>query len=79
MILYLKAGGMLREYLQPDVDAFTRRVECTEGMSLRDILLSIGIRPVHVAMAFSGDRLIPLSHVPSDGETITLRPPVQGG
>jgi hypothetical protein len=30
-------------------------------------------------MAFSGDRLVPLSYLPRDGEVITLRPPVQGG
>jgi sulfur carrier protein ThiS len=79
MTVYLKGGGMLRDYLKPDVDEYTRRVEAAEGQSLRQILESIGIRSVHVAMAFTGDRLITLSHVPADGEVITLRPPVQGG
>lgn len=79
MIVFLKAGGMLREYLNPDIDEYTRKVECPEGTPLRDILNSIGIRSVHVAMAFSGDRLITLAYVPVENETIVLRPPVQGG
>ncbi|NWF99952.1 MAG: MoaD/ThiS family protein [Thermoanaerobaculaceae bacterium] len=79
MTVYLKGGGLLREYLQPDVDEYTRRVEVAEGRTLRQILEAIGIRPVHVAMAFVGNRLVNLAYVPSDGETITLRPPVQGG
>lgn len=79
MTIYLKAGGMLTDYLRPDVDPFTRKVDATEGLTLRQILESIGVPPGHVAMSFLESRLINLSYVPKDGETITLRPPVQGG
>lgn len=79
MTVFLRGGGMLRDYLKPDVDEYTRRVEATPGQTLREILTSIGVRPGHVAMAFTGDRLINLAYVPADGEVITLRPPVQGG
>jgi sulfur carrier protein ThiS len=79
MTVLLKAGGMLTDYLRPDVDAYTRRVERPGGATLREILESIGVPPGHVAMAFANGGLITLGYVPSDGDVITLRPPVQGG
>lgn len=79
MTLLIKAGGMLTDYLKPDVDAYTRKVDAAEGQTLRQILQSIGVPPGHVAMAFVDSRLITLSYVPKDGEVVTLRPPVQGG
>lgn len=79
MTILIKAGGMLTDYLKPDVDAYTRKVEAAEGQTLRQILQSIGVPPGHVAMAFVDSRLITLSYVPKDGEVVTLRPPVQGG
>jgi hypothetical protein len=77
--IYLKVGGMLKERVRTDVDEWTRKVETESGRTLRQVLEELGLKTVHVAMAFSGDRLVPLSYVPSDGEVITLRPPVQGG
>jgi hypothetical protein len=77
--IYLKVGGMLKERLRTDVDEWTRKVETAPGRTLRQVLEELGLKPVHVAMAFSGDTLVPLAYVPSDGEVITLRPPVQGG
>lgn len=79
MKIVLKAGGMLTDYLKPDVDAHTRRVEAVEGQTLREILESIGVPPGHVAMAFVDSTIVHLSYVPKEGEVITLRPPVQGG
>jgi sulfur carrier protein ThiS len=79
VVVFLKAGGMLKDYLNPDVDAYTRRVEAVEGQTLRDIVASIGLPPGHVAMAFVEGRLVNLSYTPKDGEVVTLRPPVQGG
>lgn len=79
MTILIKAGGMLTDYLKPDVDAYTRKVEAAEGLTLRQILESIGVPPGHVAMAFVDFRLINLAYVPKDGDVVTLRPPVQGG
>jgi hypothetical protein len=79
MKVYLRAGGMLKDYLRPDVDAYTREVEATAGQTLRQIIESIGMPPGHVAMAFVEGRLVNLAYTPTDGEVITLRPPVQGG
>jgi sulfur carrier protein ThiS len=79
MTVLIKAGGMLTDYLRPDVDAYTRRVEGPDGLTLRQILESIGVPPGHVAMAFANGGLITLGYVPRDGDVITLRPPVQGG
>jgi sulfur carrier protein ThiS len=77
--ILLKAGGVLTDYLKPDVDAHTRGVEAAEGQTLRQILESIGVPPGHVAMAFVGSTIVRLTYVPKEGEVITLRPPVQGG
>ncbi len=79
MTIYFKVGGMLRERLRPDVDEYTRKVETDAGLTIREILERIGLKSIHVAMAFTGERLITLSYVPHEGDVITLRPPVQGG
>jgi hypothetical protein len=42
----IKAGGLLAEYLKPDMDAHTRRVEARDGETLRQILESIAVPPV---------------------------------
>ncbi|MBI4861317.1 MAG: MoaD/ThiS family protein [Candidatus Riflebacteria bacterium] len=78
MQVFLKAGGILKDYLKPDVDAYTRKVQVREGQTLREILADLGLLP-HVAMAFANDKLIALAYVPREGDVITLRPPVQGG
>jgi len=79
MVIYLKAGSKLRERLNPDVDYYTRSVETEEGKSLREILSDIGVNPAFVAFAYTGGKLKRLDYIPTDGETITLQPPVSGG
>jgi sulfur carrier protein ThiS len=75
----IKAGGLLTDYLKPDVDAHTRRVEAPAGETLRQILESIAVPPGHVAAASANGSLVALDYVPKDGDAITLVPPVQGG
>lgn len=79
MVIFLKAGGLLKDYLQPDVDAYTRKVEIQPGQSLSDILKNIGIRPSLVSMALINGKMVPMSYQPTENDIITLRPPVQGG
>ena len=79
MIIYLKAGSELRERLKPDVDHYTRKVETEEGKSIRAILLDLGIDPAFVAFAYIDNTFEQLDYVPSEGQTITLQPPVSGG
>jgi molybdopterin converting factor small subunit len=79
MVIYLKAGGELRSRLQPDVDHYTRRVEAEAGKSLSDILIGIGLNPAFVAFAFKDGRVKRLDYIPSEGDVITLQPPVSGG
>jgi sulfur carrier protein ThiS len=79
MVIYLKAGGELRSKLQPDVDHYTRRVETEVGKTLSDILTGIGISPAFVAFAFKDGQLKRLDFIPSEGDEITLQPPVSGG
>ena len=79
MVIYLKAGGELRRRLCPDVDEYTRRVEVPEGKTLAEILTGIGIDPGLVAFAVKAGELRRLDYVPSDGDVLTLQPPVSGG
>lgn len=79
MTIYLKAGGMLKSYIQPDVDEYTRKVETEPGQSLEQIIAGIGLKKSHVSMALLCGKIIPMNYQPSDGDVITLRPPVQGG
>jgi len=79
MVIYLKAGGELRMKLQPDVDYYTRRVETEEGKSLKDIIAGLGISPAFVAFALKDGELKRLDYIPSEGDVITLQPPVSGG
>ena len=79
MVVFLKSGGALRQRLKPDVDHYTRRVEVGDGTTVRQILLDIGVSPALVAFVYAGGRVRGLDHVPQDGESVTLQPPVSGG
>jgi molybdopterin converting factor small subunit len=77
--IYLRSGGKLREHLQPDVDQYTRRLEVEGNPTLKEILGELGIPQALVAFAFTRGSFRRLDYRPSDGETITLQPPVSGG
>lgn len=79
MMVYLKAGSVLRERLNPDVDYYTRRVEVSEGSSIRKILDSIDLSLSFVAFVYAGGRVRGFDYIPRDGEIITLQLPVSGG
>ena len=75
----IKAGGLLTDYLKPDRDAYSRRVEARDGETLRQILEAIGVPPGHVAVATANGDKVTLDYAPADGDEIALLPPVQGG
>lgn len=79
MVVFLRAGSELRGRLQPDVDDYTRRVETQPGRSIRDILQDIGLNPALVAFIYVEGKVQKLDYVPSEGQSITLQPPVSGG
>lgn len=79
MVIYLKAGSELRERLKPDVDYYTRRIETEAGKTIKEILTDIGINPALVAFVYTSGKVKGLQYIPSDGESITLQPPVSGG
>lgn len=79
MVIYLKAGSELRLRLKPDIDYYTRRVETEEGKSIKEILTDIGVNPGFVAFIYTEGKVKGLDHIPSDGQNITLQPPVSGG
>ena len=78
-IVYLKAGSELRIWLNPDVDYYTRRVETESGKSVREILNDLGINPALVAFVYTESKMKGLDYIPSDGQCVTLQPPVSGG
>jgi hypothetical protein len=79
MIIFFKAGSELRHRLNPDVDYYTRRVETDPGKSVKDILKDIGLDPAFVAFLYIEGKVKNLDYVPSEGQYITLQPPVSGG
>ncbi|MFC2169379.1 hypothetical protein ACFLRM_02280 [Acidobacteriota bacterium] len=79
MVIYLKAGSELRERLNPDIDYYTRKVETEEGKSIREILAEIGVDSAFVAFVYTEGKMKRLDYIPSDGQSITLQPPVSGG
>lgn len=79
MVVFFKAGSELRHRLNPDVDTYTRRVETEPGKCVRDILKDIGLDPAFVAFLYVEGKVKTMSYVPTEGQTITLQPPVSGG
>lgn len=79
MIVFLKAGGQLRAMLKPDVDHYTRKVEIDGEKTIAEILKVIALDPSYVALIHVNGKMKDLSYKPSDGQTITLQPPVSGG
>ena len=79
MIVYLRAGGQLREMLKPNVDDYTREIEAEEGMTISEILKKINIETKFIAFIYVDGKVMDFSYVPSDGQTVTLQPPVSGG
>ncbi len=79
MIVYLRSGGKLRDFLKPDLDEYTRSVEVAEGLSIEEILSGLGIPSAMVAFAFTEGKVKKLDYIPTDGETVTLQSPVAGG
>jgi hypothetical protein len=79
MVVYLRSGGRLKERLRPDVDQYTRRVEVEGAPTLREILGVLDIPPALVAFGFSQGTVRRMDYRPSEGEVITLQPPVAGG
>jgi hypothetical protein len=79
MVIFLKTGNELRLRLQPDVDYYTRCIETQEGKSIKEILFDLGIDPALVAFIYTKGKIQGLDYIPTEGEHITLQPPVSGG
>ena len=79
MKIFLKAGGQLRAMLKPDVDHYTRKVEIDGEKTVGEIFKAISLDPPYVALIYVDGKVKDLSYKPSDGQTITLQPPVSGG
>lgn len=79
MVIYLKAGSELRPRLKPDIDYYTRRIETDGGKTIREVLIDLGINPALVAFVYTEGKVKSLDFIPSDGQSITLQPPVSGG
>ena len=79
MVIFFRAGSELRHKLQPDVDFYTRRVETQAGKSVKDILRDLGLDPAFVAFVYVEGKVKNLDYVPTEGQSVTLQPPVSGG
>jgi molybdopterin converting factor small subunit len=79
MTIFLRAGGQLRAMLRPDIDHYTRKVEIESEKTVGEILKDISLDSRFVALVHVDGRVKDLSFKPSNGQTITLQPPVSGG
>lgn len=79
MVIFLRAGGQLRALLKPDVDHYTRKVETEGRKTLAEILQEISVDSSYVALVHVDGKIKDLSYQPSNGQTVTLQPPVSGG
>jgi sulfur carrier protein ThiS len=79
MLIYLRAAGQLRDLLRPNIDSYTKQIEVPEGLTIREIVNTIGIQPELIAFAHTKGIIKKLDYIPSEGEVITLQPPVSGG
>jgi molybdopterin converting factor small subunit len=79
MTVFLRAGGQLRAMIKPDVDQYTRKVEIEGEKTIGEILEHISLNPAFVALMYVDGVMKNLSYKPTEGETITLQPPVSGG
>lgn len=80
MAVRVRSGGLLRSYLAPDVDAYTREVELDQGpISLRALLQRFGIPEGLVAFGLVDGRMLRLDDLVPDGCTLILQTPAGGG
>jgi sulfur carrier protein ThiS len=79
VIIYFRAGGQLRAMLKPDVDHYTRKVEVDGKKTIAEILKDLSIDSAFVALIHVDGKIKDSSFKPSNGQTITLQPPVSGG
>jgi hypothetical protein len=79
MKVYLKAGGQLRQMIKPDIDHYTRLIEFDGEKTLAEILRLVPLDPAFIAFIYIESKIRDLSYKPTDGQVITLQPPVSGG
>lgn len=79
MIVLLRAGGQLREMLKPDVDHYTRKIECRSGSNMEAIFKQIGLDKKYIAFIYVDGKICDFNYIPKDGQIVTLQPPVSGG
>ncbi len=78
--IYLRGGALLRGYLEPDVDEYTRRLDLDEpAPTLERVLEVLGIPEGLVAFGYADGRLLRLGDRLDDGLTLTLQTPAGGG
>jgi len=76
----VRSGGLLKGYLSPDVDAYTREVELGElPVTLRTLLQRFGIPEGLVAFGLVDGRMLRLDEPVPDGATLILQTPAGGG
>ena len=79
MLIYLRAGGQLRDLLRPDIDSYTKQIEVPEGLTIREIVNTIGIQPELIAFAHTKGTIKKLDYIPSEGEVILFNLLSRGG
>lgn len=79
MLISIKAGGELRNLLKPNIGQYTMQIEVPEGVTIREIINTVGIKIELIAFVHTKGKIQRFDYVPRDGDIIILQPPVSGG
>ncbi len=79
MAILLRGPGLLRPYLRPDQDPYTRRLELDGPETLRQVLARLGVPEGLVAFGHLDGRILRLDEPVPEGCTLVLQTPAGGG
>lgn len=80
MTILLRVAGLLKAYVKPDLDEYTRRVTLEGEPTLKELLAQLGIPDGLVAFGYTSDeQVIRMDDRVPDGCTLVLQNPVGGG
>jgi molybdopterin converting factor small subunit len=79
MLISIRAGGELRNLLKPNLDQYTMQIDVQQGVAIGEIINAMGIKKEFVAFVHVKGKIQRFDYIPSDGDVITLQPPVCGG
>ncbi len=79
----LIAGGAMSGYLPDDFDSTSKQFSCADQASVQDVLDTLSVPPSQPLMVIVNDAMVTrpdfISTLLSDGDTLSLMPPITAG